>query len=371
MSEEFSAIRDAVLALCREGFRPVSDDVFDDIARRIFRYQLANDPALAAYARRRGIGSDVSHWKQIPGVPTAAFKELALAGGAPERAEAVFRTSGTTHGSQARGTHYVRDLSLYRASLLPTFVTYLLPDDARPRMLSLIPRPADAPASSLSFMVGALMEELAPDGSGWFAGPTGLDRTGLEAALTERDAGPVCLLGTSAAFIHWLDDLTSRGVWLSLPEGSRLMDTGGYKGRGRLVSGHALRTAYVQRLGIPEAACVNEYGMTEMLSQFYDSTLWEDVRGKGNAADFRRKLGPPWVRTVVVDGESLEPVPDGQVGLLRHYDLANAGSVLAIQTEDVGRAQRDGFILLGRAAGAPPRGCSLAMDQLLHAVEDR
>lgn len=370
MSEEFSAIRDAVLALCRQGVRPISDDVFDDMARRIFRYQLANDPALAAYARRRGVTADVSHWQQIPGVPTAAFKELALAGGAPDHAEAVFRTSGTTRGSQARGTHYVRDLSLYRASLLPTFETYVLPDGARPRMLSLIPRPADAPDSSLSFMVGALMDELAPDDSGWFASPTGLDVAGLEAALAARDAGPVCLLGTSAAFIHWLDDLSGRGVSLALPEGSRLMDTGGYKGRGRAVSGDALRREYVRRLGIPEAACVNEYGMTEMLSQFYDSTLWDSMRGRSDPAGVRRKLGPPWVRTVVVDGESLQPVPNGDIGLLRHYDLANAASVLAIQTEDVGRAQYDGFALLGRAAGAPPRGCSLAMDQLLHA-EDR
>jgi hypothetical protein len=368
VDEAFSAARDAVLALCRGGMRPVPDDVFDDIARRVFRYQLDHDPALAAYARRRGVTGDVSHWTKIPGVPTAAFKELALAGGAPDRAEAVFRTSGTTRGSQGRGAHYVRDLGLYRASLLPTFEAFVLPDGAQPRMLSLIPRPSDAPDSSLSYMVGAVMDAFAADGSGWFAGPAGLDTAGLEAALAQPD-GPVCLLATSAAFIHWLDDLADRGRSLRLPDGSRLMDTGGFKGRGRVVPAETLRAEYERRLGIPGVACVNEYGMTEMLSQFYDSTLRDSLHGGSPSVSGRRKLGPPWVRTVVVDAETLEPVPEGAVGLLCHYDLANVGSALAVQTEDIGRAQDDGFVLLGRAAGASPRGCSLAMDQLLRAVE--
>lgn len=363
--DEFSAIRDAVLALCREGLRPVPDDAFDETARRIFRYQVDHDPALAAYAARRG-ATGVGHWTEIPGVPTAAFKELALAGGAPDKAEVVFHTSGTTRGSQGRGSHYVRDLALYRASLLPTFEGFLLPDGARIRMLSLIPRPADVPDSSLSFMAGEVLAEFGADGSGWFAGTDGLDLPGLEAALAD-DAGPVCLLGTSAAYIHWLDDLAARGRALALPEGSRLMDTGGFKGRGRVVPAETLRAEYARRLGIPDVACVNEYGMTEMLSQFYDSTLRDAVRGGPQASAARRKLGPPWVRTIVVDAETLEPVSDGDVGLLRHYDLANVGSVLAIQTEDVGRVQDDGFLLLGRAAGASPRGCSLAMDQLLNA----
>jgi hypothetical protein len=369
VSEDFATIRDAVLELFRRGGRPIPDDVFDDMARRVFRYQLDHDPALAAYAKRRGITA-VSRWDEIPGVPTAAFKELALAGGVPEQAEAVFHTSGTTRGVGRRGTHYVLDLTLYRASLLPTFEAYLLPDGARPRMLSLIPHPSDAPDSSLSYMVGVVMDELAADGSGWFAGPAGLDTAGLEAALAEP-GGPVCLLGTSAAFIHWLDDLATRGTALKLTEGSRLMDTGGYKGRGRVVTAEDLRAEYARRLAIPDVACVNEYGMTEMLSQFYDSTLRDSVHGRLRAATGRRKLGPSWVRTRVVDAETLEPVPDGSIGLLCHYDLANVGSVLAVQTEDVGRAQDDGFVLLGRAAGAQPRGCSLAMDELLSAADRR
>ena len=54
--------------------------------------------------------------------------------------------------------------------------------------------------------------------------------------------------------------------------------------------------------------------------------------------------------------------------MLCHYDLANAGSVMAVLTEDLGIAFDDGFRVLGRARGAEPRGCSLAMDDLLSGV---
>jgi hypothetical protein len=50
--------------------------------------------------------------------------------------------------------------------------------------------------------------------------------------------------------------------------------------------------------------------------------------------------------------------------------LSNRGSVAAILTADVGRAHGDGFVLLGRFAGAPPKGCSIAADALLNAADD-
>jgi hypothetical protein len=109
--------------------------------------------------------------------------------------------------------------------------------------------------------------------------------------------------------------------------------------------------------------------MTELCSQFYDSALRDRVVRRLTRE--RRKIAPPWVRTRVVDPETLQPLPPGRTGLLCHYDLANTGSVIAIQTEDMGVQLEEGFSLTGRAAGAPPRGCSLAMDELLAAVKER
>jgi hypothetical protein len=74
---------------------------------------------------------------------------------------------------------------------------------------------------------------------------------------------------------------------------------------------------------------------------------------------------PHWVRTLVIDPATMQEAQPGEVGILRHFDLANRGSAMVIQTEDLGRAEEDGFVLLGRAAGAEIRGCSVAMDELL------
>jgi hypothetical protein len=62
----------------------------------------------------------------------------------------------------------------------------------------------------------------------------------------------------------------------------------------------------------------------------------------------------------------MEDVARGETGILLHYDLANTGSVLAVQTSDLGRLSGNGFEVLGRLAGAEARGCSIAADALLN-----
>jgi len=57
--------------------------------------------------------------------------------------------------------------------------------------------------------------------------------------------------------------------------------------------------------------------------------------------------------------ETGREVGKGETGLIRVFDLANVYSVMAIQTEDLGIRRANGFELLGRAALAEPRGCSL------------
>jgi len=74
---------------------------------------------------------------------------------------------------------------------------------------------------------------------------------------------------------------------------------------------------------------------------------------------------PPWVRVVAVDPENLKVLPEGEVGLLRIFDLANVDSVMAIQTEDLGRAWQDRIELVGRATGAELRGCSLLTEAIV------
>ncbi|HEX6135626.1 MAG TPA: hypothetical protein VFZ24_16760 [Longimicrobiales bacterium] len=351
---------------------PLNDAEFNAIALRLFARQYERNAPYAAFCARRGRAPEaVSHWTRIPPVPTAAFREVALVAGNPDDAHAVFRTSGTTRGPERRGVHYIPDLSVYHASLIRNFAACMLPDGARLRMVSIVPASREMPDSSLAHMIDVVLSRLgAGQGTHCATVDGGIDAQALSATLheAERSGVPVCLLGTSFSFVHWLDGLVERGERFRLPDGSRLMDTGGYKGRSREVEEPVLREMYRELLGIPATHCVNEYGMTEMCSQFYDSTLRDTLRGRDAA---RRKLVPPWVRTRVVHPETLEPLSSGETGILQHFDLANAGSVMAIQTEDLGVQVEGGFRLIGRARGVTPRGCSIAMDILLDAVRER
>ena len=77
-----------------------------------------------------------------------------------------------------------------------------------------------------------------------------------------------------------------------------------------------------------------------------------------------RKLGPPWARVRITDPETGADVQDGP-GVVVVHDLANTGSVAAIQTADVGVRILEGFEVQGRDPGAEERGCSIAADEML------
>jgi len=74
---------------------------------------------------------------------------------------------------------------------------------------------------------------------------------------------------------------------------------------------------------------------------------------------------PPWMRVTTVHQETLEPLPDGEIGIARIEDLTNVDSAVAVQTADRVRVMGNRFQLLGRTPGATPRGCSIGIDEIL------
>lgn len=364
-------LRAAVLGYIERGYtRSTQPDEFEALALSVFRYQFARNEPYQRFCQMRGVSAgSISSWNEVPAVPTAAFKEAALICDGPESAEAVFRTSGTTQGAARKGIHYVRDLSLYRAAAVLNFRAHVLPEAVSLRMLILGPPPELAADSSLTWMLELVRRELGTDESAYYVDEEGLRADELLTTLAqcEARAAPACLLGTAAAFVHLLDELERRRRSFSMPAGSRIMETGGFKNHGSEIEREEFYQALVKGLGVSPFYCVAEYGMTEMCSQFYDNVLRERARGRSPA--HRVKVVPPWVRTRVVDAETLEPLPPGELGVLRHFDLANLDSVSAIQTDDLGIegevAGGGGFEIVGRATGAGLRGCSLAIDEWL------
>lgn len=343
---------------------PPGDATFNALALELFAAQFAAVPAYRAFATHLGATPDtVQHWRDLPAVPTMAFKEFAFTSLAPERRRRVFQSSGTTTGNPGRVFHDARSLELYAASVRAWFQPHLAPETngaagPRLRFFLLTPPAAQAPHSSLACMADLVAETFGSDPP-WHAShaaPDGawvLEAAPLVAALQEAAAAaePICLLGTAFSWVHLLDYLAEAGLRLRLPPGSRVMETGGYKGRSRALPRAALHAALEDRLGVPATHVVGEYGMCELASQAYDRVV-------GDSGP-RAYHFPPWARAVVVSPETGHEVGEGEAGLLCVYDLANVRAVLAVQTEDLAVRRGDAFELLGRAARAEARGCSL------------
>lgn len=369
--EAFLALRGEILEVMRRGVEcPFPDSSFEELSLRVFRFQCRAVPAYGRFVARRGVDPEgVRRWQDIPFLPTRAFKVAPLVVGDPREAEALFRTSGTTWGRERRGEHYVRDLALYRQSLLPNFRAHVFPEEEGIPVYALLPSPQEAPDSSLSFMMGEVLRELAGGEGGFYWDlRMGKIREGFLEVLREAQATgrPVLVAGTAFAFVRWFEEALPAKKTVLLPPGSRILETGGYKGRSRALSREELYRGLEEAFGVPPKRVVNEYGMTEMLSQFYEPILQTGDGGECPLAA-RHHRPPPWVRTMVLEPSSLRPLPPGQVGVLAHMDLANLGSVSALLTEDLGREVPGGFQLLGRSPGVEPRGCSLAMETFLEA----
>jgi hypothetical protein len=357
----------------------LDEDGFNRLAVEVFHYQVEANPIYGSFVRGRAV--DLVHledWKEIPALPTAAFREMPLGSLSSRPAEAIFRTSGTSHGQGARGVHAIHDLSLYRDSLIGAAKRFLLPAFGNPpvaetiknniRFLFIAPGPEELPDSSLLFMFGAWMREWDDGGGRFLADSTWRipkDRLRQELEACSRTMTPVLLGGTAFSFALLLDEIGDSGA-PPLPIGSVVVETGGFKGRVRSVPRPDLYRAISRTFGIPTTRIVNEYGMTELLSQFYEPVLLE---GGPEDPERRRHLGPPWVRTLILDPYTLEPSRDGDLGILCHMDLANLDSVSAILTDDLGHAVDDGFRIMGRAEGAEARGCSLIVEELARATQ--
>jgi hypothetical protein len=370
---EREALDAEILGWMRESHWAVDDARFEALALRLFAHQVAACPPYARFATARGrVPGEVLRWQEIPAVPAGAFKEVDLRGFPESRTIKTFRTSGTS--GQKPGELHLDSLVLYEASLMASLGTLLFPDrissgraaDPALHLRLLAPAARESPDSSLSHMFQVLLDELGSPSSGFDVVDGRLEAEALagrlEAAQTRNEA--VALCGTAFSFVHLIEFLEARGAGFQCAPGSRIMETGGFKGRSREMPRDELYSALERCLGIPPSRIVNQYGMTELGSQFYDS-VWVDPEGP------RRKLGPPWVRVRLVDPETGEESPPGEPGMVVVHDLANTGSIAALQTADLGRAvmasgdDPQGFEILGRQPGAEARGCSIAADEML------
>jgi hypothetical protein len=353
-----------------------TDLTFSRMALRLFNLQYAGisvyrDWVDLELGSRGQTVDDVRRWQDIPALPIAAFKKTRVAAHDPSEDVAVWESSTTTGAVPSR--HHLRSLAAYDASLRTGSLLALMPDPPSfttdhsvPTVVQIAPGARELPTSSLGHMLDTIRTELGNDG-GIFATADDVDALGAWERLSELDA-PVLLIGTSFSLVHLLD-ATSHLPALQLPARSRVMDTGGYKGKVAEVSREELLARVQARLSVSPEWVENEYGMSELSSQAWTgciaNALGKPLPGMPPVRDDIGRWQPPWMRTRVVDPTTLEEVADGHVGVLVHYDLANIWSCAAIRTEDLGRRVGSRWEFHGRASGAELRGCSLRLEDLL------
>ena len=233
----------------------------------------------------------------------------------------------------------------------------------KPGMIFLTPSPALAPHSSLVYMFETVRRELDASDS-LFTGKLDehkswaldIDQTLFALRNSICAHRPIAILGTAFSFVHLLDHFAGNNIRHRLAAGSRVLETGGYKGRSRSLPKSELHELITNHLGVPASHIVCEYGMSELSSQAYDGSVQNLKFEVPSARAFRF---PPWARVRIISPETGKQVGEGETGLIRIFDLANVYSVLAIQTEDLGIRRGAGFDLVGRSAAVEPRGCSL------------
>lgn len=340
---------------------------FNSLALKLFSYQFHHNMPYKKYCQTKKKNPlTVKHWLDIPMMPIQGFKELTLACEPVEEAEAIFMTSGTTNPDQ-KGRNYHPSLKVWDESMKHPFKQFVLPDREKITIFVLSPAEEINKNSSLSRYLSNAVAYFGTEQSQFFFGENGLEMEELVKKLRkcEQDEEPVLLIGATFAYVHFLDYIKEKGLQFQLARGSRIFDTGGFKGQSREVEMDELYKQFNTCFQVDRSFCINMYGMTELSSQIYDQTIssqhLKTVIQTG-------KTGPAWVKTVILDPETLKPIANGQSGVIAHIDLANWNSCIAILTQDEGCQADNGFKLLGRIKGAEARGCSIAVDQLMQST---
>ncbi len=331
-----------------------------ELALRGFRYQGESISTYGAYVRHR-TASRIDSWENVPAVPASAFRSHDLCAAPPGQELLTFETSGTTVSRPGRVR--LRSTLLYRASLLRSFEHHILPGGERMRAVVFGPTREEAPRSSLWFMADRVVRELCPGGT-WIVdrGQPRWEHADRQFERALRDREPLLLLGTSLLYQAYFERCDREGVRFRLPPGSWVMDTGGSKGTSVSVGREEIQNGFRHVLGIPPSHVVNEYGMAEMGSQFYEDKLRAVHERRSAREGF---VIPPWVRTIALDPETMRECPPGASGILVHFDLANLEVPMAIQTEDVGAVRGRYIQLKGRLPEAERRGCSLPFERFV------
>jgi len=353
--KERHALTEDVLRMIEAG---VDSDVpdFNDYCLRMFRLHYDVNAIFREFCDAKQVRpGDVTRWQDIPMVYNDVFKTHLVASFPLEKSVMACLTGGTTSFTQ-RGRIF-RDEDgkklVFTANKVMTG-SYLFPDfeqGRRCRVLILAPSPEMAPSMGMAIGMDQTRRHFGTDDSMFLLGKSGILVNDLLKALRESEATgvPVALIGATVAFVYFFQACKRKKMSFRLPPGSRICDGGGYRGRFGVVTRDDYYAMVEETLGIPNSHCVNVLGEAETATNLFDDSLRRCV--KGLPSQKRTRPVPPWSRVLAMSIDDLKPLPDGEVGLLAHWDLANVPTVLAVITDNLGYTTDNGrgCEMVGRA----------------------
>lgn len=303
-----------------------------------------------------------------------------------------FFSSGTTRGRDGRSCHRLDSADLYEAGLQRGFAQSLLGHAAldtawsvtAPRWNLLVPATVSWWSdrhSSLAHMGRTLWRSLQANTAAQLhridpAASRPEFRRAVARLAATADTAVTLGFGTGFGFLHLLERLQAERFELPLHPSSRVMETGGYKGRGRELPPLELHRRLARAFGLPENQVCAEYGMTELSSQAYQ--VFDRSDAPWPELPVYRPTETLRVRAVDPAGRPCLP---GVVGLLEVCDPLNLTSAAWLLLGDVGLTLPTAtnaplpadaamapphrccdFQVLGRAQRLAARGCGLAVD---------
>ncbi|PRD56893.1 acyl transferase [Sphingobacterium gobiense] len=312
-----------------------SEETFNEVCLKVYRYQKANCSVYGKYVDLLGKGkTNISHYTQIPFLPIDFFKtQRVLAEG--YQAEIIFTSSGTT--GVVTSKHHVANVSWYQRSFRSGFQRFY-GKVKNMAVLALLPSYLERSGSSLIYMVDDLIVQSQHPLSGYFLyNHEDLFNTLYE--LKQRGTKTL-LIGVTYALLDFCEQYQ-----VDFPN-LKIMETGGMKGRRKEMIREELHQTLTKGFGVQKIH--SEYGMTELLSQGY--SFGEGV--------FQT---PPWMKVLLRDTDDpLSLINQGKTGAINVIDLANYYSCSFIATQDLGKQHMDGrFEILGRFDNSDIRGCNL------------
>ncbi|HMQ08162.1 MAG TPA: acyl transferase [Saprospiraceae bacterium] len=313
---------------------------FDELALKIYQYQLKYNRIYYAFARQ--IHPDpfrVSELEEIPLLPVSAFKHHRIKTG-DWNPEVIYKSSSTT--GTLPSSHHIKNRSEYLANAQRCFELFYGPVEQY-CFLALLPGYLERSDSSLIDMSGYFIQKSFYPQSGFFQND--FDELVNRIGQLARENIPTILLGVTFALLDMAEKYS-----LDFPE-LIVMETGGMKGRRKEIIRQEVHDILQNKWRVK--GIHSEYGMTELMSQAYSSSLGIYKLPKTMKVVIRQTEDP-------LNSETTD-----RAGIMGIIDLANIDSCSFLLTDDLGRVFSDGsFTIIGRLDNSEIRGCNLMVSDL-------